>query len=296
MKVSLLTDAPKHNLALMKLSAHHKACGDEVSLNLPLWPADKTYASILYEKNLSHFHADVCGGPAYVVARRNGSIRIRDEVCGPLLPECEAMAPDYGLYPGCDYSLGYTFRPCARGCAFCVVGSLRHPDVKHHSIWEFHDSRFKKICLLNNNTFMDPRWRETFEEIWDAKLTVVDENGYDLRLIDDEKAAALKKTRWDGKIHFAWDRMQDEAAIVRGLECLKKVNLRSNAHVYVLIGWDTTEAQDLHRCQVLKDLGFDPYIMPYGGTVEGRRFKRFVDSFMWRKYPTMAEAWRDYAA
>ena len=32
MKISLLTDAPKHNLALMKLSTWHKQQGDEVTI------------------------------------------------------------------------------------------------------------------------------------------------------------------------------------------------------------------------------------------------------------------------
>jgi len=51
MKISLLTDAPRHNLALLKLSAYHKACGDEVLLNMPMIPADYRYASVLFEKN-----------------------------------------------------------------------------------------------------------------------------------------------------------------------------------------------------------------------------------------------------
>lgn len=50
MKINLMTDAPKHNLALMKLSAYHRAQGDEVYLNMPLVMADYTYASVLYEK------------------------------------------------------------------------------------------------------------------------------------------------------------------------------------------------------------------------------------------------------
>jgi hypothetical protein len=54
---------------------------------------------------------------------------------------------------------------------------MQHPDTEHHSIWEFHDSSRSKICLLNNNTFQDKRWKETFEEIWDANLSVIDENG-----------------------------------------------------------------------------------------------------------------------
>jgi hypothetical protein len=211
--------------------------------------------------------------------------------------------PDYSLFKT-DYSLGYSFRPCYRNCSFCKVGSIEGNDFTgngqvvgwhdqaHHSIWEFHDSKFSKICLLNNNTFLDKRWKETFEEIWDANLTVIDENGYDLRLIDDEKSAALKRTKFQGKLHFAWDRMKDEREIVSGLECLKRHKVKGS--VYVLVEYDTTEAENIHRCQVLKEFGFDFYIMPYGGTQYGKAFKRFADSFMWRKFKMVGEAWKEY--
>ncbi len=278
MKISLLTDAPKHNLALMKVSAWHKQAGDSVLLNSEIFPADYRYASILFEKNKKLFNADEFGGPAFSDSQ--------------LSPDVEILKPDYNLFK-IDYSLGYTFRPCFNTCGFCKVPKMNHPDVSHHSIWGFHNERFKKICLLNNNTFQDPRWKETFEEIWDASLTVIDENGYDLRLIDDEKCLALKKTKFQGKIHFAWDRMQDEALVVEGLKTLRRHKI-SGSHIYVLIGYDTTEKQDIHRCQIITEYKQDPYIMPYHGNRIERRFQRFINTFMWRKFKTIKEAWGSY--
>ena len=202
------------------------------------------------------------------------------------------MKPDYDLYPGNDFSLGYTWSYCPRRCSFCCVSKQCNPK-DHHSIWEFHDHRFSKICLLNNNTFSDPEWKQTFEEIWDAGLVVCDENGYDLRLLDGEKAEALKRTKFDGYVHFAWDSMEDERAIKRGLEVARRYKL--NAVVYILIGYNTTRAEDLHRCQVVNDIGFDPYPMPYnGGAKEDRAFKRFVCLRAYRQYPSLFEAWTGY--
>jgi len=281
MKISLLTDAPKHNLALMKLSAWHKANGDEVLLNMPIFKADYRYASVLYDRNKKLFHADEYGGAAIADSK---------------LPwDVEVFIPDYTLYPNNDFSLGYTFRPCYNTCDFCKVPKMDHPDTSHHSIWDFHDVHNKKICLLNNNTFMDTQWKETFEEIWDADLSVIDENGYDLRLIDDEKADALHKTKWETPIHFAWDRIQDEALIKHGLGILARNEIHGQ-RVYVLIGYDTTEQEDIHRCEIIRWWGQDPYIMPYNQTKKEKRFKRFIDTFMWRKYKTIAEAWTKYAA
>lgn len=269
MKVSLLTDAPKHNLALMKLSTWHKAQGNEVRLNMPLWRADLTYASVLFDWNRKKFFADYQGGPAFLGSKM----------------DCDER-PDYSLF-GLDYSLGYTYRYCPRRCPFCKVWKME-TDKTHRSIHEFHDSRFNKICLLNNNTLADPRWKETFEEIWDAGLTVIDENGYDLRLMDEEKVEALKRTRFASKLHYAWDRMDDGIKVLRGME------IAPRGHVYVLIGFDTTEEEDLYRCQKIIDFGHDPYIMPYNQSKAEKKFKRFIDSFMWRKFKTLDEAWKNY--
>ena len=280
MKISLLTDATRHNLALMRLSTIHKEQGDTIMLNAPIFPADYTYASILFEKNKNQFIADEYGGPAF----ENSVLPLKMD---------DYFMPDYSLF-NLDYSLGYSYRPCSNDCFFCKVPKFNHPDIEHHSIWEFHDPKFNKICLLNNNTFQDTQWKETFEEIWDEDLTVIDENGYDLRLLNNEKTAALKKTKFKGSIHFAWDRMQDETLILEGLKLLRKYKI-SRARVYVLIGYDTTQEEDLHRCQKIIDYKQDPYIMPYVRTKPNRRFKRFIDSFMWRKYKTINQAWCAYA-
>lgn len=275
-----MTDAPKHNLAIMKLSTYHKQMDDTVQLNNAVG-ADIVYGSILFEQNITTQGFNAVGGPAF-----NGSL---------LEPSIEKCKPDYTLYPKVDYSLGYTFRPCWSNCDFCKVPKMNHPDTDHHSIWEFHDERFDTICLMNNNTFLDPQWKETFEEIWDAKLKLRDENGYDLRLIDDEKADALHRTPKASPLHFAWDRMNDEPLIVEGLKTLGRHKLRNTRHgVYVLIGYNTTEQEDLHRCQVIVNHGLTPYPMPYVKNDYTRKFKRFMNLFYFRKYKTVEAAWKDY--
>jgi hypothetical protein len=280
MKISLLTDAPKHNLALMKISAWHKMNGDEVLFNTPICSSDYRYASILFDKNIRNFIADEYGGPA-----------IQNSV---LSPEVEKMFPDYDLMP-VSYSLGYTFRPCFNSCAFCKVPQMSHPDIEHHSIFEFYKPEFKNICILNNNTFQDPLWTETFGEIWDCGLSVIDENGYDLRLIDEEKADALHRTKWASPIHFSWDRMVDEQLIINGLRLLKKHKMCSTSNgVYVIIGYNTTEEEDIYRCQIIDSFGLTPYPMPYIKNKYTQRFKRFINLHYYRSYKNITEAWNSY--
>jgi hypothetical protein len=263
MKISLLTDAPNHNLALMKLSAWHKRKGDTVILNNQMEKADKTYASILFDWNKNTYIADEYGG-----------IQFPDKI----LPRAiEYFMPDYTLF-NLDYSLGFTFRPCYRHCDFCLVKTLKYPDTRHHSIYEFHNPAFNKICLMNNNTFLDPLWKETFKEIWKEKLIMM-EHGMDLRLMDEEKADAIKKTKFDGRIHFAWDRMRDEKFIIRGLEFIKPYKIESRC--YVLSGYDTTIEEDLYRCQILINYNQVPYIMPYSDVGLTKDIKNYINSLEW---------------
>lgn len=279
MRIGLLTDAPKHNLALMKISQWHKQQGHEVILGKPadVVGCEKVYGSYLFRQR---DHADIVGGPGVDPIIR-------------LAPHIEDIYPDYSLF-NIDYSLGYTWEYCPRKCGFCVVPKQNNPKV-HRSIWEFHEPKFKKICLLNNNTFSDPQWRETFEEIWDADLTVTDENGYDLRLIDEEKVGALHRTRFDGLIHFAWDRIKDEAKILDGLSLAQQ--LRHRSMVYVLTGYDTTIEEDIHRCQLIYNTGFDPFVMIYNNRKKRqlRQFRRMINlTRCYRRYPTIEAAWSDY--
>ena len=288
----------------MKISAWHKANGDQVWLN-GVGKFDLTYGSWLFDFT-EKVPCDIEGGPYFVetygdnhqkgtrfTGRHNHSGTIQqvasmESVERLFRCETNEMYPDYSLF-NLDYSLGYTFRFCPRLCPFCKVPNMYHKgDRSHDSIYSFHDKRYDKIRLLNNNTFADPQWKETFEEIWDANLTVIDENGYDLRFMDEEKADALRKTKFKGKIHYAWDLMKDERKILDGLMIAPK------GIVYVLIGYNTTQEEDFYRCQKIHNLGHDPYIMPYNRTKQERRFQRFVNTRMYRRYSSIKEAWKDY--
>lgn len=141
MIINLLTDAPKHNHALMKISTYHKQRGDDVYLNFPLMPANLTYCSVLFDYNLPLYNGDYVGGPATVLRGLRGGTLV-----GILGASIESCRPDYSLFKT-DYSLGYSFRPCFRNCSFCKVAFIEYEDTSHHSIWEFHDSKFTKIAV-----------------------------------------------------------------------------------------------------------------------------------------------------
>lgn len=275
MKISFLTDCPKHNLALMKLSAYHKKAGDQVKLNMPLWPADYRYGSYIFENGI-RFGSQERGGIG-----ANPKVELPGEI--------EKLKPDYSLF-NLNHSLGYTFRDCHRKCPFCKVPLLPR-DKTHHSIWEFHEKRFNTIEILNNNTFYDPLWEDTFREIYEAGLRVID-NGNDLRLLDDHRAWWVKRLRWVNQPKFAWDRMRDEKRVLEGLRLLRKHKVR--AMVYVLMGFDTDMEDNIHRCQVISDFGHDPFPMLYEPTPQLRAFRRMIYLRYYRRYKAIGDAWKNF--
>jgi len=284
MNINLVTDAKYHNLALMRLSKHYKERGHHIFLN-GVGKFELTFGSWLFTWSQKQ-PCDIEGGPGI-----DPALTLENQ-----LPYINFNGkPDYSLF-NLNYSLGYTWSYCPRKCPFCIVPLQNNPK-DHHSIWEFHDIRFKEICLLNNNTFSDPQWRETFQEIWETDLILNDENGYDLRFLDDEKADALKRTKFkNNRIYFAWDRMQDEKEIIAGFEILKKFKLaRHDTVIYVLVGFDTTEEEDFYRLQKIHDYGMSPYVMPFRKNDRHLyALKRFIDQRAYRQYSTIREAWKAY--
>lgn len=296
MKVKLMTDAPKHNLALMKISAWHKSQGDTVFLGTQQDnDYDLSYASILYKINRPKYYADVMGGPGY-----DPCVRLDDKFDLP---------PDYTLYPNLKTSVGYTWDRCPNDCGFCVEPKMARQGI-HKSIWSFHKPEFKFITLLNPNTFSDPQWLSTINEIQQADLTIIDENGYDLRLLTERKVTALNRVKFAGPICFAWDRVEDYDKIIPNLHLLKYI--RHPKMVFVLIGfdpqkpdgWRRLDRSDMFRVAMLQRHRIDAYVMVYNEVKHSKmpimqdlmRFKRMINRAHLHKNGRrgVTKAWQQY--
>jgi len=129
MKIGLI-DVDSHNypnLALMKISAWHKAQGDNVEwYDLIGTHYDMVYCSKVFtftEDYLYHINADkvIRGGTGYAIHGAGGEHYIKEED-RPLPDEVEHIMPDYSLYGITDTAYGYLTRGCPRGCQFCIVG------------------------------------------------------------------------------------------------------------------------------------------------------------------------------
>jgi len=247
------------NLALMKLSAYHKQRGDMVEWYVPLLNQqyDVVYASKVFVGTPAHPNLPetaIVGGSGYDLSSE--------------LPEAvEAMCPDYERYPEFRAALGLTTRGCIRQCPFCVVpekeGRLRIVADDIRAFWTGQP----ELRLLDNNLTAAPieHFRRIFAQVAAATVALDVTQGFDLRLLTDEHAALLAGVRWHKQVRAAWDNPREEIAIRRGLETLLRYVPAHKVMVYVLIGYDTTEEEDLHRVEVLRGYRVDPFAMPYDG-------------------------------
>ena len=267
---------PFPNLALMKLSAYHKARGDEVFFNSPLFcEPGITYASCVFTWNAKRRNGL---SPDTIVG--GSGIDLKAE----LPPEVEHMMPDYSLYPNVappwkDSSIGFTSRGCIRKCPWCVVPQKEGGIRPVARIYEFWDRRHRKITLLDNNLLAAPNWRVTMEDLIAEDLEVDFNQGLDIRLLNEENVQYLKRVNTK-KLRFAFDDIGYEKALRRGIELLLESGLGSRKlEIYVLYGFGNDDT-DVERMVILHPYNVDAYPMDYRGNdgkESARRIKKIPD-------------------
>lgn len=319
MKIALFAPDSKYpNIAIMKISAWHKAQGDTVVFQPKSSKGiDKTYVSIILTQSrkkarqiASIFPNTDIGGTGW-------------EITKELPAEIEAMQPDYRLLTATDLypmmrgaktreqkmlvahdltqaGIGFSSRGCintVKSCPYCVV-PLKEKQIKHvMSIRELMNpvSGSKLVYLLDNAFVSDPYFFEKMEEIRELDLTVDIQSGIDLRRLDDEHAHALASIKHRGSLRMAWDNPAHEASVVRGIRTLRR-HYKGDSTCYVLIGFNTSPEQDIMRVRKLHELGVRPYIMRYSSpfeeqeekdtvSVRNDHFKRYVNGFVYKREP-----------
>ena len=280
------------NLALMKISAYHKALGDEVEMYSPLFADSysKVYASKIFDfSDGSFINPDrmIVGGTGW-----NLKTKLPDEI--------ENLTPDYTLY-NYSHSIGFTMRGCRLRCGFCLVPEKEGKPKRNNTIpeiWTQRDSDF--VMLIDNDFFGNPEWSARIDELRELNLKVNFSQGLNIRNLKPDQAEALasvnfRNTHNTGKqVYFAWDDPRHEKLIHKGIKlCLDHGIKAYQMAFYVLIGYHSTEAEDMHRINVLRGYGCDPYVMPYDKLDPyQKRFTRWVNhkaifnSVDWDDYKT----------
>ena len=276
MKVGLIDIEPKIvNTALMQIAYHHKQQGDIVEWAGPLCydQYDKLYCSSLftYTDKGQIPGRTVCGGTGF-------------DLTTTLLFDCDY---DYSIYPDCDYSIAWFSRGCIRDCSFCVV-QQKEGGIKAVAPKKMN-AKGKYIVVQDNNFFASPKWHLAMADLILSDLPISFNGGIDVRIVKSNQLAALNKLPLHKQIYIAWDNPKDNLQ-----PCIKRmvsVVAPYKVACYVLIGYWSTPAEDLHRVETLRSLKVDPFVMPYNKTdYYQRRFARWVN----HKATFKKIKWKDY--
>lgn len=248
MKVLLINiDSKIPNIALKKLEKFYIDRGVEVIWDMPIYRnnVDKIFVSCIYSGNrdkcLEWEGKAVIGGSGYHLGIT-------------LPPDVEKMKP--------KINIGFTTRGCFRKCSFCIVPQKEGKLRVVGEILDFWDGKSKDITLLDNNIMGIPEHFEmTCYQIAQYKLRADFNQGLDIRLLNENNVKLLKMIRHKA-YHFAFDNLQDEYAVRKGVGLLKKYEIKRSAF-YILTGFDSTYKEDLYRANILKGLGQNGFIQRY---------------------------------
>ncbi len=278
MKIGLI-DVDGHNwpsLPLMKISAYHKAMGDDVETWFPMNHYDKVYMSKVFT-----FTPDVDSVIYADEIERGGTGYFYPDGGHPLPEEIEHIYPDYGLYADATKgkAFGFLTRGCPRNCGFCIVSKKEGRASRQVAdLSEFWRGQ-KEIKLLDPNILACKDRERLLQQLAASGAWVDFTQGIDIRLIEgaEELVSAIKVKR----IHFAWDNPeQDLRPQFRAFKEKSGLDYR-RLGVYVLTNFNSTHEQDLERVYFLRDLGYDPYIMIYEKDTaprETRLLQRWVNN------------------
>ena len=292
------------NLALMRISAHHRAMGDEVKLrvvgNLDALERglfdfpNLVYASAIFTRSRPLVEIIRERWPGAVVGGTGWDLGTLEQI------GITTRETDYSIYPWFRQSIGFTQRGCRLKCEFCIVpkkeGAVR-PEDTIAEIWR-GDPWPKELLLLDNDFFGQPHWRDRIAEIRDGGFKVSFNQGINARCLTDEAAEAIASVDYRAddmkvrRIYTAWDSREDEERLFAGLGRLVKYGVKpDHIMVYMLIGYwpGETAADREYRRLKLREFGARPYPMPYVRNRETVGFQRWVigaydKRFSWQEW------------
>jgi len=273
------------NTAMMQVSQYHKQKGDMVEEYNHLHGYGDYY-DIIYAFSIFNF-TDKRMVTDKMIRGGSGFDDYENNMISKLPDEIEKCDYDWSLYPDCDFSLIWFSKGCIRNCPFCIVRQKEgyiYP-VKPKNLNPNGD--YMKV--YDNNFFANPEWREAVKQLREWKQPLDFAGGIDVRLMDEEKCETLNSFKLTKQIKMAWDNPKEDL-----FSKFKEVSSFIKPYkimVYVLIGYWSEKEQDIMRVEKLRELGIDPYVMPYNKKdYYQRHYARYVNhkaifkSHTWDEY------------
>lgn len=230
------------NLALMKISAYHKAEGDEVE-----WYS--TFGGrydVVYMAKVFGFTEDY----GYVIDNADRIVKggTGYDYSVVLPTEIDRMQPDYAIYPYIDKRTAYGFltRGCPNKCPWCIVpkkegGIKPYMDVDEIAVGGRHN-----LVLMDNNILAIKEYAmEQFDKIIEKGYRVDFNQGLDARLVDDAVAKKLANIRWIRDIRFGCDTPRQIAEVERAMELIDGYSENPKWYfLYTIITKDMNESYE----------------------------------------------------
>ncbi len=247
------------NVALMKLSRHFKLQGRRVHLarrELFGSSAHEVWASCVFHRpaslrRVSRLRAHY--GSSLQVAGSGIDLKRR------LPSEVENLQADYSLYPELgDRTIGFLTRGCPGSCLFCVVPVKEGKPRQVADLDTLLQGR-KKLILLDDNILAHSKATEFLEDMVRRDVEVNFNQTLDIHLLDDEKAALLRRIRCRdvgfkrSNYHFSLNDTRRLDGVRRRYARLG-FRARDNVEFICMYGYNTTLAQDVERFRFLRSL------------------------------------------
>ena len=260
------------NYALMKISAFHKAQGDDVQWWNPLERFDKVYSSKVFT-----FTPEEHMLPEDVIKGGTGYGIYED-----LPTEIETMSPDYSIYPDCDYAIGFLTRGCIRNCPWCVVPK-KEGAIRPYREWrEVKRPDSRDIVFMDNNVLACDHGINQMIDMIGQDVRVDFNQGLDARLITPDVADLLARLKWIRFIRMSCDTDAMLDTVLQAVENLGKYDIKPYRIFTYLLVQDIKSAE--YRATRLRDAGVDVFAQPYRDfenkiepTQEMKDFARWVN-------------------
>jgi len=166
-----------------------------------------------------------------------------------------------------SFSIGFLTRGCIRKCPFCI--NKNSDNVYEYSrLEDFVDKTRPMIYLWDDNFLASKNWKNLLLELQATNKSFQFRQGLDIRLLNEEKASLLSKSKYYGDFIFAFDQLKDKELIIGKLKIWKQ-HTKKATKLYLFCGYEISDDKSMiidilnlfERIEVLMNFGCLGYVM-----------------------------------
>lgn len=326
----LLDNGTRHpNLVLMKIAGYLRdhdvpyelIIDNEIDINKYSFIYSSKVFTFTQEPDFlinNQSHKIFRGGTGYYAEEDDVDLfnRLREEDLtrldnDPLLPgfSMAHQMPDYSLYDKYVnseiakgkkttrfkdyrfYSIGFLTRGCVRKCPFCVNKNINYV-YNYSSLSDFVDASRPMIYLWDDNFFASKNWKELLLELQATNKPFQFRQGLDIRLLNEEKADMLSKSKYHGDFLFAFDQLEDKNLVIKKLKIWKRYTQKTTK-LYLFCGYKISDDESFikdildlfERIQILMSFGCLGYVMRHEDYLNHPLCNIYVQIARWCNQP-----------